>query len=280
VFENQVEYSSSNKSETADNLVTWVFNDGFVPSAKITNEGNYSIISDYLGTPVEAYDKEGIKVWSAELDIYGRMVEFTGGQDFIPFRYQGQYEDREIGLYYNRFRYYSPSEGMYLQQDPIGLAGGNPTLYGYVSDLNIQFDPFGLFTADQVMNFGDKAVGDWGEKITSKYLKSNGFKVLGSVQNKSNQGFDLVAIERATGELNVIEVKTSRKGFRSKSNMPRWTKNNIQTIMENSNGHWGNMPSYQKDLMGMIEEAQSKGTIKNKLVQINVDKRRVKIKCK
>ncbi|WP_342503646.1 hypothetical protein [Lysinibacillus sp. FSL L8-0126] len=39
-----------------DNLVTWVFNDGFVPSAKITSEGNYSIVSDYLGTPVEAYD--------------------------------------------------------------------------------------------------------------------------------------------------------------------------------------------------------------------------------
>ncbi len=36
--------------------VTWVFNDGFVPSSKITREGNYSIISDYLGTPVEAYD--------------------------------------------------------------------------------------------------------------------------------------------------------------------------------------------------------------------------------
>ncbi|MFC9539000.1 hypothetical protein ACFTQ7_03855 [Lysinibacillus sp. NPDC056959] len=59
VFENPVEYSSENKSEIPDNLVTWVFNDGFVPSAKITNEGNYSIISDYLGTPVEAYDRQG-----------------------------------------------------------------------------------------------------------------------------------------------------------------------------------------------------------------------------
>ncbi|WP_219818983.1 RHS domain-containing protein [Lysinibacillus sphaericus] len=52
--------------------------DAFVPSAKITNEGYYSIISDYLGTPVEAYDKQGHKVWSAELGIYGRVKEFTG----------------------------------------------------------------------------------------------------------------------------------------------------------------------------------------------------------
>ncbi|MGE7911737.1 DUF4329 domain-containing protein [Lysinibacillus xylanilyticus] len=143
-FEDLEEYSSQNKSEIPDNLVTWVFNDGFVPSAKITNEGNYSIISDYLGSPVEAFDDEGKKVWSAELDIYGRVVEFTGKQDFIPFRYQGQYEDIEIGLYYNRFRYYDPEQGSYTQIDPIGLAGGNPTLYGYVGNPNISIDPLGL----------------------------------------------------------------------------------------------------------------------------------------
>ncbi|MBE1555922.1 RHS repeat-associated core domain-containing protein [Sporosarcina limicola] len=143
-LENLVEHSSQNESEMPANLVTWVFNDGFVPSAKIMDEGNYSIISDYLGTPVEAYDEEGNQVWSAELDIYGRVKEFTGEKDFIPFRYQGQYEDVETGLYYNRFRYYDPEQGNYTQQDPIGLAGGNPTLYGYVGNPNNAIDTFGL----------------------------------------------------------------------------------------------------------------------------------------
>jgi len=135
---------NASKTDDLDSLVTWVFNDGFVPSAKITGEGNYSIISDYLGTPVEAYDEQGHKVWSAELDVYGRVKECTGEKDFIPFRYQGQYEDVEIGLYYNRFRYYDPEQGNYTQVDPIGLAGGNPTLYGYVSNPNLQLDPLGL----------------------------------------------------------------------------------------------------------------------------------------
>lgn len=69
------EYLSENDSAELenDNLVTWVFNDGFVPSAKITSEGNYSIISDYLGTPVEAYNEQGKRVWSADLDIYGKL---------------------------------------------------------------------------------------------------------------------------------------------------------------------------------------------------------------
>ena len=34
------------------------------PEEKI-KDGNYSIISDYLGTPVEAYDEEGKKVWES-----------------------------------------------------------------------------------------------------------------------------------------------------------------------------------------------------------------------
>ncbi|MFE3577281.1 RHS repeat domain-containing protein [Lysinibacillus sp. NPDC059133] len=137
------------------NLVTWIFNeDKFIPSAKITSRGNYSIISDYLGTPVEAYDLEGKKVWSSELDIYGRVKEFTGEKDFIPFKYQGQYEDYETGLYYNRFRYYSPREGIYTQVDSIGLVGGNPTLYGYVHNPLIEIDPFGLDSAKL-----DKALG-------------------------------------------------------------------------------------------------------------------------
>jgi RHS repeat-associated protein len=50
----------------------------------------------------------------------------------------------ETGLYYNRFRYYSPETGTYLSQDPIGLAGTGFNLYAYVKNPNSQFDPFGL----------------------------------------------------------------------------------------------------------------------------------------
>jgi len=41
----------------------------------------------------------------------------------IPYLYQGQYLDIETELTYNRFRYYSPENGTYVSQDPIGLAG-------------------------------------------------------------------------------------------------------------------------------------------------------------
>ncbi|MCD9585877.1 RHS repeat-associated core domain-containing protein [Tenacibaculum maritimum] len=61
-----------------------------------------------------------------------------------PFRFSGQYEDVETGLYYNRFRYYSPDTGTYISQDPIGLRGNNPNFYAYVSDVNSFIDPLGL----------------------------------------------------------------------------------------------------------------------------------------
>ena len=50
----------------------------------------------------------------------------------------------ETGLYYNRFRYYEPRTGSYISQDPIGLAGDNPTLYSYVGEPNKWIDLLGL----------------------------------------------------------------------------------------------------------------------------------------
>ncbi|WP_390892353.1 RHS repeat domain-containing protein, partial [Prevotella jejuni] len=60
-------------------------------------------MSDYLGTPLQAFDNNGNKVWEQELDIFCRKKTGNNKSSFIPFKYQGQYEDVETGLYYNRF---------------------------------------------------------------------------------------------------------------------------------------------------------------------------------
>lgn len=98
------------------------------------------------------YDPQGNTTWEVEYDIYGKIrKQLKGKAGDCPFRYQGQYEDKETGLYYNRFRYYSADEGVYLSQDPIGLHSGEMNIYSYVNDSNYLIDPFGLagFTPDQ-----------------------------------------------------------------------------------------------------------------------------------
>lgn len=132
--------------EPAKDITTWVFEAGtFVPTAKIQEEKQYSIVSDYLGTPIQMYDEQGNKTWDCTLDVYGKVTTFEGRSlSDCPFRLQGQYVDEETGLYYNRFRYYDSLKGIYISQDPIGLAGNNPTLYGYVEDVNRWLDILGL----------------------------------------------------------------------------------------------------------------------------------------
>ena len=49
-----------------------------------------------------------------------------------PIRFQGQWEDGETGLSYNRFRHYEAALGQYASPDPIGILGGTRQ-QGYVS---------------------------------------------------------------------------------------------------------------------------------------------------
>ncbi len=127
----------------AAEAVTWVFEPGtFAPLAKMEGGKRYGVVVDHLGTPKMMADEAGALAWKAQLDVYGAArndMALTG----CPWRWPGQYEDEETGLYYNRFRYYDPEAGGYVCQDPIGLFGGL-RLYGYVVDPFVWIDPLGL----------------------------------------------------------------------------------------------------------------------------------------
>lgn len=136
---------SRDKAEPVPDVITWIFEEGsFRPAAKLTGTQQYSILTDYMGTPVEMYDAAGGQTWSVDYDIYGKIrKQYAGNPLDCPFRYQGQYEDAETGLYYNRFRYYNPDDGIYISQDPIRLAGGL-RFYAYIKDSNWWVDLVGL----------------------------------------------------------------------------------------------------------------------------------------
>jgi RHS repeat-associated protein len=171
-------------ADNATELVTWLFeDDSFAPVGKLQGQAAYSVVTDHLGTPLQLHDGQGHVAWATELNSYGQRRVQTEPTTACPFRYQGQYEDQETGLYYNRFRYYDPESGAYISQDPIGLLGGM-SLYSYVLNTSTFVDPFGLscqkpdklkFSAEGVSHVKKRHISshpDWEHK--SKWTVKNG----------------------------------------------------------------------------------------------------------
>ncbi len=104
----------------------------------------------------------GQLIWDAEKDDW-RAVKKQRAIPGItqPIRFQGQWEDEETGLYYNRHRYYDPDMGRYITQDPIGLQGGLNG-YEYVASPTGWVDPLGL--SGDCISF--KADPRTGKKVT------------------------------------------------------------------------------------------------------------------
>ena len=111
---------------------------------------------DHLGTPIALSDREQNIVWAAKLDPWGNVEEeFNPHRIEQSIRLPGQHHDRDTGLYYNRHRYYDPSIGSYINQDPIGWLGG-VNGYMYPVDPNRRMDPIGLqsFPTDSFPGMG------------------------------------------------------------------------------------------------------------------------------
>jgi len=113
-----------------------------------TDERVYYYQLDHIGTPLTLTSVAGDVVWSADYSGFGIARPSQGNRARNPIRFQGQYEDEEVGLYYNRFRYYDPLSGQYTQQDPIGLNGGTSLLSQFVNDPVQWIDPLGLSPLD------------------------------------------------------------------------------------------------------------------------------------
>jgi len=101
--------------------------------------------NDHLGAPLALTDQQANIVWAVKRDPWGNIEEEYNPQGIEqPIGLPGQRLDKETGLYYNRYRYYDPKIGSYINQDPIGLRGGlNTSIYGVNNPL-IFIDPIGL----------------------------------------------------------------------------------------------------------------------------------------
>jgi len=110
---------------------------------EVAESQTYYYHYDGLGSVVALSDSSGDTVQTYEYSVYGQVaVEDINHPN--PYMFAGRRFDIEIGLYYNRARYYNPYTGRFLQTDPIGYGGGM-NLYAYCGNSPIgRTDPSGL----------------------------------------------------------------------------------------------------------------------------------------
>ena len=125
-------------------LVPLMFVDYAQLDAELESGRRYYVASNHLGAVERVLNDAGEVVWRGELDPYGLThVEAKYQRFYQPLRFPGHFYDAETGLHYNRFRYYDPSLGRYLESDPLGISGGE-NLYAYTDNPLRDVDVLGL----------------------------------------------------------------------------------------------------------------------------------------
>ncbi|WP_083491252.1 DUF6531 domain-containing protein [Stenotrophomonas terrae] len=93
--------------------------------------------NDVNGCPIHLVDALGRNVWSNNGQrVAESLVE-------VSIRLQGQYQDEETGLRYNRFRYFDCFIESFVTQDPLGLAPSE-NVYDFAPNIFTFCDPLGL----------------------------------------------------------------------------------------------------------------------------------------
>ncbi len=136
------------REETPGQSILYLYEPGsYAPLARVDQlEGEeqkiYYFHTDQIGTPLELTDSDGKIVWQATYRSWGTIECLSIQEIEQNLRFSGQYNDVEVGLHYNTFRYYDPEIARFTTQDPIGLLGGF-NLYSYAPSSTGWIDPLG-----------------------------------------------------------------------------------------------------------------------------------------
>ena len=137
-------------SVTASELI------GLAIDERLSRAGE-TYLTDLLGSTVALASGTSIQT-SYGYDPYGVAQTPVGASSTNPFQFTGREKDAtSAGLMYYRARYYNPSWGRFVSEDPIGINGGI-NLYAYVEGNPSGYnDPSGLTAAGGLAGMGPGA---------------------------------------------------------------------------------------------------------------------------
>ena len=139
------------------------------------NEGAVWYMKDHLGTIRDIINQIGSV--GAHFDYSSFGIPKTSGVDINlvdRFMFTGREYDQEIGLYYFRARYYSPTLGIFCSRDPLGFGAGDINLQRFVNNIpNNYKDPYGLATMVEYAWLSNKTIG--GDRVTASTTAEIGY---------------------------------------------------------------------------------------------------------
>jgi RHS repeat-associated protein len=137
--------------------------DQWLSRVPATGSASY-YLSDALGSTVGLADPSGVVTTSYTYEPFGRTT-VSGTSSTNPFAFTGREEDSTgaLSLYHYRARYYSPALQRFLTEDPVGFAGGDANLYGYVGNApTVAIDRRGLCKATDPFSTALDSLGAFG----------------------------------------------------------------------------------------------------------------------
>lgn len=162
------------------NLLEEVDNTGIVIARYVRSRRIDEQLAVVRGSTTSYYHQDGLESVSSlstatgtlantyAYDGYGRLTN-SSGTIANRFQFTGRELDQESGLYYYRARYYDPSVGHFLSEDPVKFNGGI-NFYRYVKNTPINlFDPFGLSPSSDVAEEYDAYVACRDERQRQLY---------------------------------------------------------------------------------------------------------------
>jgi RHS repeat-associated protein len=113
--------------------------------ARIGSAGTAWYLDDRLGSIRDIAGATGLSIDHRDWGTFGNLTNETLPANGDRYGWTGRETDTELALQYNRARYYDPSTGRWMSQDPLGFDAGDSNLYRYVQNAPTRStDPSGL----------------------------------------------------------------------------------------------------------------------------------------
>lgn len=193
--------------------------------------GDVSALANSSGTATQTY----------KYDSFGN--EWTESTSANPFRYNGEYTDLSSGLIYLRNRYYDPSIGRFISEDPIkdGLnwyvyANNNPIMF---------FDPFGLApTTKEAAEMADH-IYHWDQNNDKKDRIVSGWRLIDVWWGRESMKMGIY-IRNSDDWENPSEYVIVFKGT---DNLQNWV-NNAEAYLSSKSADMWDAINYSKGFVG------------------------------